>query len=113
MAEVYNSSKLIAARIAGKTSAMDAAAQKVLAACRAVALEHRLTGAYMDAFGIATVPGLSGNGRLVDDRLVYNDDPGAMSIEWGHAVRNRQGDEVGYVPGQHIMGRGLAAVKGV
>lgn len=112
MAEVYHSSKLIAARIAGKTSAMDAGAHRILRSVRAFAARHRVTGAYMNAFGIVTVPGLIGNGRLVDDRLVYNDDPGAAAIEWGHAVRNSQGEEVSYVPGQHIMGRGLAAVKG-
>lgn len=96
MAEVYRSASLQAARIAGEDPAMDAAAQVVLARARAVATQHRLTGAYLTRFGTERTRGKRG----VTDRLVFNDDPGAVSIEFGHTTTTGR-----LVPGQHILGK--------
>lgn len=96
--------------IAGKTHEMDHAANRVLLAVRAAASRHTDTGNYQRELKIVTVPGRLGTGRLVDDRLVVADDPGAAAIEWGHLIRVKGSRRVKWIPGLHPMRNGLAAV---
>jgi hypothetical protein len=95
--------------IAGKTHAMDEGAHRVLNSVRAAAARHTDTGAYQSHLGIVTVPGRLGTGRLVDDRLVVADDPGAAAIEYGHLIRVKGARRVKWVPGLHIMRDGMRA----
>lgn len=85
-----------AARLAGRSSAMAAAALNVLMEAKALAARHVRTGGYISSFNVTTVPGKNG----VTDRLVTNHDPAAVSIEFGHITTT--GRRVG---GQRIMGR--------
>lgn len=110
MAYVKQRAGLIAAIEVGRTNAMDEAAARVQAAAIAEAAAHRLTGAYIRSFSIHNVPGLSGTGVLVRDRLVVNDDPGAAAIEWGYIRRFQNSRRAQYVPGQHIMGKAIRKV---
>ena len=100
-----------AARIAGKSPERDVAAGKTLRAVQTVAAANRLTGEYMSKLHVVTAPGLIGNGRLVDDRLIVSDDPASPSIEYGHLVRFKNARRVRWVPGQYPMTRGLAMVQ--
>lgn len=94
----------MAAVIAGKSTEMDLAAERGASAVRQVAAAHRLTGAYIRAVHTATVPSVQPSKvGHVDDRLIIADDPGAVSIEYGHTVPST-GEQV---PGQHIMQRAL------
>jgi hypothetical protein len=98
----------MAAVIAGRSTEMDIAANRGASMIRQVAAAHRLTGAYIDSVGTATVPSVQPSKvGTVDDRLIYVDDPGAVSIEHGHLVRYKNARRVRYVPGQHIVGRAL------
>lgn len=108
MADVYvrEDVRVTAAQLAGRSREMDMGAQRVLASVRAVALNYVDTGKYIDAFGIVTVPGERGTGRTVKDRLIYNDDPAALPQEYGY-IRRLSARRVQYVPGRHIMRRGL------
>lgn len=112
MAYVNSNVRVTAAVIAGRSSEMDHAARRVQSAAIGVAASHRLTGAYINNFSIHTVPGESGTGREVDDRLVVNDDPGAAAIEWGYIRRFKNSRRVQYVPGQHILGKAIRKVGG-
>ena len=94
---------IIAAQIAGESSAMDGAALAVKMAARSVAMRHRNTGAYINNLVVVSVPGESGTGRTVRDRLVVANDPGAAAIEWGHLIRHKGSRRVTWVPGQRIM----------
>ena len=86
----------------GNSRALDTAAAQVKANIIAQAAKHRLTGAYMQSIKIEKVRGRQGNGRLVTDRLIFSDDPAALSIEFGHwqGKQNRR-----FVPGQYIFTR--------
>lgn len=113
MAYVSKDAQLFAAIITGRSSAMDSAAGNLMRAAKASAAQHRLTGAYISYLKVIKARGLSGNGRLVDDRLVCADDPGSLSIEFGHFNKTitRTGRRVTtpgglrFVPGQFIMTR--------
>lgn len=109
MADVYPGAGTTVAIIAGRTHEMDAGARRVLTAVRAVAARHKLTGAYMSKLSIVEARGLSGNGRRVTDRLVVADDEGSISIEYGHIQRVKGARRVKFIPGQHIMRRGMEA----
>lgn len=110
-AHVNAQAELVVARIAGQSPAMDHAANRIQLAVRSVASQYVDTGAYIDAFQVVTVPGLAGNGRLVNDRLVANDDPAALPQEYGYLRRFKGSRRVQYIPGRHIMARGLATVR--
>lgn len=71
------------AKMVGKSSDMDHAAELVRARVRREIAGHTRTGALMSSVKIATVPGRKRDGRLVDDRLIYSDDPAILSIEFG------------------------------
>lgn len=112
MADVYvkESARLVAAVIAGKSSEMDRGAERVLRSVKAAAESHRATSDYINSLTIQTVPGEAGVGRQVSDRVVSTTDPGALAIEYGHMVRVKGARRVRWVPGQHPMARGMAAV---
>lgn len=93
--------RIVAAQIAGDSAEMDRAAGAVRRAVRAVAAGYVDTGALHDSYEIATVPGESGTGRSVNDRLIYTDNEAALPNEYGFATR------AGIIPGRHIMRRGM------
>lgn len=112
MAYVIPNAGPIAAQIAGGRSEMDATANRVLASVRAVASQHVNTGAYISKLSVIKAPSrLPSRVGYVDDRLIVSDDPASMSIEYGHMTRFKNARRVRWVPGLHIMERGLAAVR--
>jgi hypothetical protein len=110
MGQIYKPAGIIAARIVGRSAAMDLAAMVVLGRVKMVAAQHKLTGSYMRHLKIQNVRGKNG----VRDRLVSATDPASLSIEYGHyPVRIRRARHDGtrrvstgtirWVPGQYIM----------
>ncbi len=112
MSDVYvrEDARLVAAIIAGNHPEMDRGAARVHRSVRSVAIGHRLTGDFIDGLTVQTVPGEIGVGRQVNDRVVSSTDPGTLSIEYGHFVRYKNSRRVRWIPGQHPMARGMAAV---
>lgn len=107
MAYIRPEARIIAAVIAGESADMDRAADRVLSAVRRAATPRRNTGAYIRNLKVVSVPGMLGTGRQVRDRLVVADDPGAAAIEWGHLVRVPGARRVRWVPGTHVMRKGM------
>lgn len=105
--------RVVTARMAGDSPAMDAAARGVLRAVKTIAAQHVDTGHYIGKLGIVTVPGLRGTGRTVKDRLVVADDEGAAAIEFGRIYRFANSRRVRWEPGKHIMARGAGLAKGM
>lgn len=103
---------LIVAIEAGNNSEMDVIAGKGKRAVLAQAAKHRQTGDYMSRVKTATVPGRSGNGRRVNDRVVYSDDPAAYVIEYGRIRINRVSATRVQATrrGQHIFSRAWASL---
>lgn len=108
MAQVYKLAGIEAAKIAGRSPEMDAAAQHVLARVKVVAAQHRRTGRYIAALEVKNVRGKHG----VRDRLVSATDPASLSIEYGHYAtkvtksstsRRASSGALTWVPGQFIM----------
>lgn len=110
MAYVTPNARVIAAIIVGQSNALDIAAGEVLRSVRGVAASHRLTGNYSSKLSIIKAPGQSGTGRLVQDRLVVADDEAVLPIEFGY-IRRLGNRRVQYVPGLHIMRKGLDRVR--
>ncbi|MGF3056148.1 DUF5403 family protein [Microbacterium sp. YY-01] len=112
MADLYISKKaaLEAAIIAGNRPEMDEAAAATLRTAKTIAIRNRLTGDYLRSLGTAKVRGESGTGTLVNDRVIYTTDEGALSIEYGHMVRYKNQRRVRWVPGQHILQRTMKSV---
>lgn len=110
---VNTRARVIAAQITGDSDALDHAAVAIKMAVRFAAASNVDTGNYIRELSIVKVPGESGTGRGVMDRLVVANDPGAAAIEWGHLVRVEGSRRVKWVPGQHPMGRGLASLETV
>lgn len=90
---IHKDASVIAARLAGESPVMDAAAEKLAGRIRTAAGAEADTGAFARSIKTARSKGKKG----VTDRVVYSDDPGAISIEHGHV----QGSS--YVPGKHIF----------
>ena len=111
MAYVNERVRVTAAVIAGRSAEMDVAAGRVKRAVIAQASQHRLTGAYIKGLVVASVPGESGTGRQVTDRVVSSTDPATLSIEYGHMQRFKNSRRVKWVPGQHIMQNAMQAVR--
>lgn len=82
---------VIIARMVSDSGALDAAAEKIVAKAKTVAAPHVKTGHYMNSFGVEKVPGKKG----VVDSVAFNDDPAAISIEFGH-----QRKDGSFEPGQ-------------
>ncbi len=97
MAQVYRAAAIQAAQIAGRSSEMDAAAERVASAAREIAASHRVTGEFVDSIATSETRGKRG----VTDRIASVDHEAAASIEFGHRTRGGRG----YVEGLHIMGR--------
>lgn len=97
MAKVYKTAGILAAKMCGESSAMDDWAGTVLGAVKAQAAKHRDTGSYIRSLGVEEIPGKRG----VTDRLVFSDDPAALSIEFGHFAG--KGENRTWVPGKFIM----------
>ena len=112
MATVYRHVPVTVARMAGNDSTMDEVARKLYVLALARAQRHRLTGAYISQLGVKNVPGKKG----VRDRMVYAGDKAAMSIEYGHAVRDPKAGYNQYnfrwVPGQYILTGAIAEIPG-
>lgn len=101
MARVNRNAGIEAARIAGESAAMDAAAKKTLTRARASAAKHANTGAYMASLATGRIKGKKG----VTDREVYSDDPAALEIELGHFATRKDGSPGRFVPGQFNLVR--------
>lgn len=84
---------------------LEAIAGEVSAAAIGLAAEHIETGDFARSIHIRK-DRLSPSGR---DRLVYSDDPAALSIEFGHNVRTSDGG-LRPVDGLHILGRAADSV---
>lgn len=99
---IYAGTSTDAAKIVGNEStALDEAAAQVLARAQALAAAHVKTGSYQGSFGVSRIRGKKG----VQDRAVYNDDPAASFIEWGHAVDTKKGPR--WVNGLFILTRAM------
>lgn len=93
---INRNASLIAARMAGESSAMDVAAERVANKARELARQHVETGHFEASIHTAKTPGRGG----VTDRVAYTDDPAALSIEFGHVTSTGK-----RVPGQLIFTR--------
>lgn len=69
-------------------------AEKIKARAEGLATAHVETGAYANSFGVEA------DGDL--DYIVYNDDPAAVSIEYGHTTKAGM-----HVAGQFILTRSV------
>lgn len=110
MAYVNSDARVVAAIIVGQSNALDVAAADVLKSVRGVAASHRLTGNYVSKLSIIKAPGRAGTGRLVQDRLIVADDEAVLPIEFGY-IRRIGKRRVQFVPGLHIMRKGLDRVR--
>ena len=112
MAVVYGWVPNGVARMAGNHPEMDRVAKKLYTLARGRAEAHRLTGAYISQLSVKNVPGKRG----VRDRMVFAGDKAAMSIEYGHAVRQnhagRNESNFSWVPGQYILTGAINAIPG-
>jgi hypothetical protein len=96
---------LEAARIAGRSAEMNIAAERLKAAAKVEAAKHRDSGAQGDS--IVIVRAKSRRSKGVEDRVVMVTDPLGAIKEFGHVVRNADGEEIGYVKGNHVMQNAL------
>lgn len=96
-----------AAKLCGASPEMDEAAGKVLQTAITIAQSHRLTGAYINALGVDSIPGKRG----VRDRAVIATDPLAHVIEAGYMRQTAHGMQ--HVPGQFILTRAAAETPGI
>lgn len=97
MAKVYKGTGTKIARMAGNHVVMDEAAEKIRARAAENAAAHRDTGEYSGNFKTKRVKSKAGG---VNDRMVYNDHPAAVAIEYGHFAKNAAGELGEFVPGQ-------------
>lgn len=110
MARVYERAAYEAALIAGNMPEMDEGAEKVLAAVRELAAGRRDTGAYLESLHVTREPAVKPSrygGERVTDRVVWTDDPNALSIEYNHLQGERGSGERKVIPGQFIFTRAV------
>lgn len=109
MASIEKNAYLKAAIIAGGSHEMDAVAHRLKGNLITEAARHNLTGAFMRSFFVKTVPGETGTGRQVNDRIVGSTDPAALSINYGHIAgsRENQTDQSTRVPGKHVFEKAI------
>ncbi|MBU3995588.1 MAG: DUF5403 family protein [Actinobacteria bacterium] len=100
-----------ASHLVGESQAMDAVARRIKGRVLAEAARHRQTGAYMASIKIRTVrpPAYVTPGHYVKDRLIYTDDPAALSIEFGRKPSGHKTQRP--VGGQHIFTRALMRAR--
>ena len=101
MADINNDASHVAARIASQHPVMDIYLSKVEKALKANAANHRRTGGFMRSIHTQTTNYTSDNGVVIKDRYVYTDHPAALSIEYGHLQKTKDGAKK--VPGTHII----------
>ena len=109
MAEVFKHVPNEVARMAGNSDEMDIVAHALMAIVMRRAIEHRLTGDYIEHLKVKNVPGKKG----VRDRIVEASDKAAYSIEWGHWTPKKGVGGAKFVPGQHILGGAINELPGV
>lgn len=107
MGTVYATAGPEAAKIAGRSPEMDAAAAKTKAVVLALAAGHTKTGNYARNVRSANVRGKNG----VRDRLVETTDPAAVSIEFGHWWVTPEGKRIKWIKGLFIFVRARGIVK--
>jgi Family of unknown function (DUF5403) len=108
MAKVNKTAAIIAARIAGESLEMDAVADTLVGLAKTEAAKHRDSGTFSRSIVAKKVRGKDG----VQDRLVMATDPLGAIKEFGHVIRV-DGDDVGYVKGQHSMGNAVGRIPEV
>ncbi|WP_243063188.1 DUF5403 family protein [Humibacter sp. RRB41] len=107
MADVDVTAGITAAQIAGESAEMDVVAEELAARAKAEAQKHRDGGAFSSSIIVMKARGKRG----VTDRLVAATDPLAVPKELGHVIKNEAGGPVlGYVKGQHSMGKAVASM---
>lgn len=84
---------------------LDEVIHRVKDAASALAAGHTETGAYEASLVVA----VDTTSKSKQDRILYSDDPAAISIEWGHVAPSADGAGQ-RVPGQHIMARAADSV---
>lgn len=103
MAKVYKGVGRRMAKLAGNHTVMDGAAEKIRARATANASVHHKTGEYSANFKVKRARSKVGG---VMDRMVYNDHPAALAIEYGHFVYTTRGP-ARFVPGQFNLTRAV------
>lgn len=103
MASVNKRASTDAAKLPGVQGLLTAQAHRIKASAEALAAESVDTGNYAGSFSVKSVPGESG----VTDRLVVNNDPASVVIEYGHMTPPSETSPGGYVPGKHILRRAI------
>lgn len=101
MANINHDASHVAARIASQHPVMDIHLSKVEAALKSNATKHRRTGDFMRSIHTQTTNYTSNKGVVIKDRYVYTDHPAALSIEYGHLQKTKDGAKK--VPGTHIF----------
>lgn len=101
MAKINHDASHVAARIASQHPVMDIYLSKVEAALKSNATKHRRTGDFMRSIHTQTTNYTSNKGVVIKDRYVYTDHPAALSIEYGHLQKTKDGAKK--VPGTHIF----------
>lgn len=103
MAEVYRDASLRVAKLAGVQNEQAAAARAIMTRAVGLAAESADTGAYASSFGVTAEAGPNG----VVDFVVYNDDPAAVIIEYGHMTPATKNSPGTFVPGKHVLRRAI------
>lgn len=101
MAKINHDASHVAARIASQHPVMDTYLGKVETALKANAAKHKRTGGFMRSIHTQTTSYTSDKGVVIKDRYVYTDHPAALSIEYGHLQKTKDGAK--QVPGTHIF----------
>lgn len=93
MAELDRRLDAIVAHLPGVVDAVAADAEQRAGRIRAAAAAHRDTGRFYTSIRTA---------RAGPDTIIYSDDPGALSINYGHQAANGR-----MVPGIHAFEAGM------
>lgn len=99
----------IVARQVSLSPIMDAAAETVQASLKARAAKSRRTGNFSRSIKTTSRDYTSDKGYIIKDRVVYSDDPAALSIEYGYVKETKNGPKK--IPGNHVFTGYLDEVK--
>lgn len=114
MVSVYKTAHVEAARIVGQSPELYNLAQRVKRAVERNAAKDKFTGAFGRSIKLTHIIGPSG----VRDYVVYSNDPGALSIEYGHLTirRHKNSRRVSWsgvrVPGMYPFTNAYFGMKG-
>lgn len=103
VADVDEDVGITIAKLPGVQALQASAAADIMVKAQALASESTDTGNYQASFGVDTEPGPDG----VTDYVVYNDDPAAVIIEYGHMTRPTKNSPGTFVPGKHYLRRAI------